>query len=66
MNEYELKLSGGRAVSWDGASGEDAARRYADANRGARVVAWRFSRQPDIRVWGGARILRPWPSGRDA
>jgi hypothetical protein len=40
---YELKLATGQTARWEGASGEDAARRYADAHQ-ATVVAWREPR----------------------
>lgn len=39
--EYELKLSNGKVVSWVGETGEDAAKRYADAHRESKLVAWR-------------------------
>lgn len=38
---FELKLSTGKVVTWEGVSGEDAALRYADFHREATVVAWR-------------------------
>jgi len=38
---WELRLEDGRVVSWQGASGEEAARRYVDAHRDAVVVAVR-------------------------
>lgn len=40
---YELRLTDGRRVLWDGPDGEAAARRYVDAHPGARVavLAWR-------------------------
>lgn len=41
---YELKLGDGRTARWEGASGENAAIRYADAHPGAVVVAWREPR----------------------
>ncbi len=41
---YELKLGDGRVVSWEGATGEAAAVRYADAHRDVTVVAWRAPR----------------------
>ena len=43
MNDelYELKLANGKWVRWQGADGEDAAYRYADAHRGVTVVACR-------------------------
>jgi hypothetical protein len=39
---YELKLADGTLVCWDGTSGEDASRRYADCHPSASVVAWRY------------------------
>jgi hypothetical protein len=38
---FELMLASGKVVRWQGASGEDASRRYVDAHRDAAVVAWR-------------------------
>ena len=38
---YELRLRGGKTVEWDGADGEDAARRYVDCYKTAVVVAFR-------------------------
>ena len=42
--DFDLKLSTGAWVRWTGASGPDAAQRYADAHPGAVVVAWRWPR----------------------
>lgn len=53
MNRYQLKLTDGRVVSWTGQTGEDAARRYVDAQRGTAVAAWREDRTPQIRVGAG-------------
>jgi len=47
MKQYELKLSNGKTVVWEGDDGETAARRWADAHRtdprfsGVSVVAFR-------------------------
>jgi hypothetical protein len=41
---YELKLGNGDVARWEGASGENAAERYADAHPGATVSAWREPR----------------------
>lgn len=39
--EYELKLKGGRVVTWEGKDGEGATRRYVDCHRRDIVVAFR-------------------------
>lgn len=45
MNNYELKLTDGRIVTWQGKDGLDACVRYADANPGCyAVIAWREPR----------------------
>lgn len=55
---FELKLLGGAVIEWDGADGEDAARRYVDAHRDAAVVASRPADRHGISVLGrGARII---------
>jgi hypothetical protein len=41
MKEYQLKLASGQVVTWQGKSGEDAARRYVDIHRDAAVIGWR-------------------------
>lgn len=41
MSRYQLRLSDGATVEWEGVDGEDAARRYVDAHRTAVVVAYR-------------------------
>lgn len=46
---FELKLAGGGKVRWEGADGEDAARRYADMFPGETVIAWRYPKT-DLRV----------------
>ncbi len=38
---FELKLSNGKRATWEGESGEDAARRYVDCHRDAVVIAYR-------------------------
>lgn len=43
MDSYELKLADGTVETWQGSSGEDAARRCADA-LGVTVIAWREPR----------------------
>lgn len=58
---YELRLASGRVVQWDGASPEDASRRYVGAHPGETVVAWRHVR-PDLRI-GTQRILEPGDKG---
>lgn len=42
---YDLRLADGKTVEWDGASEEDAARRYVGQYPAAVVVAARLSRQ---------------------
>lgn len=42
--EFELKLQGGKVVTWEGRDGEDASVRYAYAHRDQTVVAWRHVR----------------------
>ena len=52
--EYELKLYGGKVVTWPGSDGVNAAHRYADAHRGDTVLAFRevktgvYPYNPDI------------------
>jgi hypothetical protein len=62
MNEatatFELKLRDGSVVLWDGTSGEDAMRRYADTFRGSVVVAWRYPRHGVV-VADLSRIAEP-------
>ena len=53
---YELLLADGRRVTWDGADGIDACRRYADAHRGAVVLAWRRPRPAVVAPGVGMRI----------
>lgn len=67
MNQYQLKLSDGSTPTWDGETGEDACRRYADCcghrhAPGTQIVAWRtwprtgvFVGNADRIVEGGAR-----------
>jgi len=38
---FELLLSDGKTVTWDGHDGENTARRYANAHPEATVIAWR-------------------------
>lgn len=45
---YELKLSSGKVVTWEGKSGEDAAHRYVDCHRESTVIAWRHPKGPRI------------------
>lgn len=54
---YELKLSGGRTIVWEGSSPEDAARRYLDSHRDEIVVAWREHPRTGVFIWGGQRIV---------
>ena len=39
-NTYELKLTSGKVITWEGEDGEDAVKRYIDCERGT-VIAWR-------------------------
>ncbi len=39
--QYELKLTSGKAVVWDGEDGIKAAQRYVDAHPNEEVLAWR-------------------------
>jgi hypothetical protein len=39
--EYELKLSNGKVVTWDGTDGLNACIRYADCFKDVTVIAWR-------------------------
>ena len=54
--EFELKLAGGKVVTWEGESGEDAARRYAENHRGVAVIAWRYPKT-ELRI-GMIRIVQ--------
>jgi hypothetical protein len=38
---YELKLSTGKTVIWEGENGEDACKYYAETHPGVTVIAWR-------------------------
>ena len=59
MNQtFELKLSDNRVVSWVGADGVQAARRYVDAHPGAVVVAWRPGNRQGVFV-GVLDIIEP-------
>lgn len=42
--KFDLKLQDGRVVTWNGSDGEDASMRYAESNREATVIAWRWPR----------------------
>lgn len=57
---YELKRSDGHVVTWSGADGIDAARRYVDsvftAGGITSVVAWREA-SPRVAVLGSDRII---------
>ena len=41
MAQYELRLAEGKTVEWEGKDGVDAALRYVDAHRDAKVIAYR-------------------------
>lgn len=49
---YELKLSTGKVVEWDGTDEENAARRYVDCHRDAAVVATRPAPEYGVSVLG--------------
>lgn len=51
--EFDLKLSDGRVVRWQGRDGEDAAREYVAGHPDAAVVAWRAA------SWRGLHIGLP-------
>lgn len=53
MTQYELRLSDGKAVVWDGKDGRDAARRYVAAHPGASVIAWREAERHGFFPFGG-------------
>lgn len=44
IQTFDLKLSTGEVVCWQGESGEDAARRYVAVHPQATVTAWRYLR----------------------
>lgn len=61
---FELKLSTGKWVVWEGKDWEDAAHRYVDTFRDATVIAWRhyprhglFAIERPDRI----RIIEPTP-----
>lgn len=63
---FELKLSGGKVVVWEGKSGEDAAHRYVDMHRDATVIAWRHHNRTgvfEIERPDRIRILEPGDPG---
>lgn len=41
MRTYEIMLSTGKVVTWDGTDGEDACTRYVTAHPGTKAVAFR-------------------------
>lgn len=64
MASFELKLAGGKVVTWEGESGEDAAHRYVDCHREATVVAWRTTPRKGLFVIerpDRIRIIEPTP-----
>lgn len=61
---FELKLSNGKRATWEGESGEDAARRYVDCHRDASVIAFRSTNRHGIFVIGRPdrmHIVEPTP-----
>jgi hypothetical protein len=52
---FELKLSTGQVVEWEGSDGVNAAERYVDAHRDAVVIAWREANRHGIFPMGNAR-----------
>ena len=58
QREYELKLQGGKIVTWTGTDGVNAAERYVDCHRDAVVIATRLTAQYGVTVLGDAsRII---------
>jgi hypothetical protein len=57
----DLKLAGGKVVTWSGADELDAARRYVDCHREAVVEATREAHETNIVVVlaRGYRIIEP-------
>lgn len=67
---FELLLQGRQGyVTWEGATGRDAARRYVDSHRDAVVIAWRHVRHglfygPKPIIDGTDAPRLPWHSER--
>jgi hypothetical protein len=64
--DYELKLRSGRVVVWDGATPEDAARRYVDGHRTEAVIATRPAAHECYGIFPygrGSRIIEPGDPG---
>ena len=58
MNVYELKLETGKRVTMTGKNPTEAATRYVDLHREARVVAWRDAERHGLWPYGGERIIQ--------
>jgi hypothetical protein len=53
---FELKLSNGKVVTWNGKDGIEACEKYALSHPGAVVIAWRY---PKIDIYvGTANIIQ--------
>jgi len=62
--EFDLKLVSGKVVTWSGATGEEAARRYVDANPTETVLAFRRADRRGLLI--GLRPIEDGPrSGKD-
>lgn len=58
--QYELKLASGRAVVWEGATPEEAARRYVSQHPDSTVLATRPYPRYGVFVLGSAnQIIEP-------
>lgn len=52
--EFELLVNGGKIVKWDGNTGQDAARRYADSHPSVTVYA---TRPPPVMIVIGPILI---------
>ena len=52
--QFELKLSTGKVVEWEGSDGKAAAQNYAAAHPEAVVIAWR---EPRHGLFFGAKVI---------
>ena len=53
VKRWELKLAGGKVVSFTGETWEEAAQGYVSGHPDAVVVAWREARGPRVLVGAG-------------
>ena len=62
MNAYELMVTMADGahitVTWDGKTGLDACRRYADSHAGCTVFAWRDANRTGLHI-GAAPVVEP-------